>query len=487
MVSVTVSADITLRMLLERLRWPVRLVRWRAAQEYGRVLSEADTSRRGRKLILEWLSSRTLETEVASGLAVLLCTRPEERPSLSEVRGNINAPSILADVMAQALYGIGSLCGGWSSRHSGSPPASYEPDIYFSTHLLSQVTPVLSNRLRHVEGKTNFPLMRQWAYEWQKLIDVTSSPLSGFPYYFLDNVQRQAGIIGQFSQRQDDVLRSSYLKALAYAVSQGMPQYLAIELAAEALPVNPDFVQLRAVVRPTWLGSWPEKFVNDGAAIEAHGKRIVQIGRKALSEYPISFKIPIAPDTSEHAEVRLTAVLATENFKVLGSPNGPFWRRQLWPLSEYGRFNRALLEQKSSEYVVRGEEGACLPLGLDVWPLPIGFWHHDYMSTGICLPASYWAGELLEVVCEEDRLLIKANGTSVGQWFVWHDHWTPLHPIGANPRCGMISTLDEARIGSASQRLGMRLGWVVERNVWKSETRYSSLEQRSLSGFFFDK
>src|SRR6266446_6476031 len=129
------SADVsTMRMLIERVRWPVRMVRWRAAKEFGALLSSDAHSKNARDVYLDWISTREFESEVVSALAVLLCTKDDGLPSFGAVSGYLSRPSILADMMLQFIYGKGKTKGCWENAHSGPVPDSFRSEIYFENH-----------------------------------------------------------------------------------------------------------------------------------------------------------------------------------------------------------------------------------------------------------------------------------------------------------------------------------------------------------------
>ena len=180
-----------LRLLIERLCWPLRLVRLRVAQEYAELLTNPRVRRLALRVFLEWLAARRLESEVVSGLCVLKCVPQGQLPPLTDIRANINFPSILADMVLEFVYGLGNRCGAWSNAHSGTAPASFEPSRYFLEHKGAHCAPVMGMVLRDLHRDYGLDLPKQWAFEWQSVNDATSSPLSGFPYWFLNGVNRE--------------------------------------------------------------------------------------------------------------------------------------------------------------------------------------------------------------------------------------------------------------------------------------------------------
>ena len=480
------SHESTLRLLIERLRWPVRVVRWKTAQQYAALMSKgSQQSRMARGVYFEWLNARELESEVISGLAVLQCMDAADLPEFSLVRNSISAPSILADEILQSLYGVGNIRGGWAKRHSGPPPASFEQAKYFRENITGHIPGHLSFRFRRIQAGTGFPLMRQWAFEWKSLMDATKSPHSSFPYYFLDHVEHRRGISGQFSLRQCDVYRSSFLRTIAYAVDRGMPMDLAQDIATETLLVNEDFVKLKTVERPAWLGDDPERCTREGASLEDECRDIL---RKAAAESisVVNLKSPVSRDVEKYGELRLSAVLATQDFTVVEDNPEAYFDREWWKLGDSSSLNHELPVRDVPDIDKPGRTGHCRPLTVEVWPAPNGFWHNDFFHTGIATPASYLCDPTPRVECHGTSLQFLSGTQSVGSWIVWNDQWSNVYPNEGHPRCGMLTTIAPSLIDEAATRYGLRLGWIAELRTWRSKNDYDNYEMSRRIIFFWD-
>jgi hypothetical protein len=260
------------------------MVRWKVAQEYGTLLSTKRHSELALRVYLDWLSRRELESEVVSAVSILKCVPQGALPPLRQVCAHINAPSILADSILRSIYGWGNICGGWSGAHAGAAPASFEPSDYFLRHKHSHVPPILWDGLERLYKKSNINFPKQWAFEWQELMERTQSPYSGYPYFFIDGTYRQTGVQGQFSQRQDEVYRSAYLRTLAYGVSTGMPMEYANWFASHSLTLNNDFANLKPTSRPQWLGTLPEECCAEGANVKLLCNTLLQNARTATKQ-----------------------------------------------------------------------------------------------------------------------------------------------------------------------------------------------------------
>ncbi len=269
-------AEATLRMILARLSWPVRMVRWNAAREYASLLGSRTHGATALRLYYEWLASRRFETEVTSGLAVLQCAHWRDIPDFLDLTRSINKPSILADLMLQFIYGFGWSKGGWEDANYGLVPDDFVARKYFEEHRTAHVPPMLSTDFERLEEKTGFPFIHQWSYEWQRLTDETDAPHSDYPYYFLGPTLTRSGVSGQFSQAQCDVYRSAYLRTLSLAVTLGVTRASDSGFfASNCLPLNGELLSVKPRNRPAWLNDLPERACGDGASLEEIARQLI--------------------------------------------------------------------------------------------------------------------------------------------------------------------------------------------------------------------
>ncbi|WP_193369332.1 hypothetical protein [Pelagibius marinus] len=473
-------------MLIERLNWPVRLVRWRAAREYGALLASNTHSKKARGIFLDWLSSRQLESQVTSALSVLLCTPERGLPTFREIGGHISRPSLLSELLLQFVYGWGNAMGGWERCHSGEAPPSFEATQYFHDHKSAHVPPILSNQLAMLEKTSGFPFERQWAFEWQQLTEKTGTPKSGYPYYFVDAILSQSGIHGQFSQAQADVFSSAFLRTLACAVDcWDMPASKAAFTSMYTLPANRGLLNVDPIDRPTWLNDLPEKCCVPGVPLEPLVRRMVATAINCPSMRPINLKIPISADITEFGELTISAILASPDFiPDLTGQHTTLLRALPWELADRVTFSGKVAREDIATYTSRGIAGAAAPLCLDIYPLPSGFWHNDYFQIGVSFPAPYFDQQQIAVV--DGSIQIRTDDRVIGHWRVWHDRWTPLYASSGGTRCGMLTELRERELAETLNRSGMQLGWFVELNAWKREAEHDNFSRTQRRDFFFD-
>jgi hypothetical protein len=473
-----------MRVLIDRLNWPIRLVRWQAAKEFAALLSSPERALATRVLI-DWLQSRQLEAEVLAGIAVLMCTTPGDLPSSEAVKRSIKKPSILADLLFQRIYG--ERLGGWLNQHSGPAPVGYQAEKYFEEHKGQVIPLILSSDFQRLEDEHGLPFQSQWAFEWRKVMDATNSPYSSFPYHFMNKVKGREGVGGQFSQSQCSVYRSAFLRTLAIAVQQwDMPRDLAVVIAARCLPLSKGLHALRPAARPIWLKDVPEKCCKPGAPLERLSRRLLKANIGSSGMRPISLRIPISSAVAEFGELSIESFYVTKDFKPKSNFAEDHTRMLFWPITDLISFQGPVPSENVEQYRIDGTTGSCIPVCLNVWPSDFGFWQNDYVHLGFAFPAPYNFPSALRVEPAKGWVGFSSGGARVGYWKVWHDNWTPVHAKDGHTRCGGFTELKTAVLNSAAARLGMELAWHVKLSLWRRPTEYGAPSLTTTSEFFKD-
>lgn len=487
MAPIASSIESTLRVLLERLNWPIRMVRMVTAREYAALLSSAIHGKKAETAYLHWLATRELESQIATGLAVLLCTANEALPPFSDVRDAIRQPSIIADMLLQHIYGFGNRRGDWRTAHSGPVPEDFVPEKYFEDHKTAHVPVFFGNQVERLESKYWFPFARQWAFEWRKLMDRGGIPFSDFPYHFVGNLAR-SGVVGQFELAQSDVMRSAYLRMLACAVAEGaMTTQQSGFYAMDCLPVNRGLFRVRPIDRPSWLSDIPEESCAAGASLETAARKLITKSINGEGMRLVSLLTPLKANLFEFGDFTVSAVMATDDFVPPEMKEPYFSRGVLWPLPDGITFEGTLDEENIARFTVDGKTGRCRPVCLDIFPMPFGYWLADYLAAGYAMPAAYLFEKPPELACDEQGIWMQADGSTVAKLSVWHDHWTPLYAKdGGHTRCGILTEMGVSHLVRSLQQQALRLGWVAQLRLWSRPTDYGEYELTTRREFFFD-
>ena len=476
------QARSTIRMLIERINWPVRMVRLQVARKFADVLASPRFRRDAQRIFLGWLKTRRLESEVVSGLAVLSCTSEQYLPKFQELKTSIRQSSILADVMIRNIYGRS--IGGWLEAHSGGVPPSFHPDKYFTKYKSAHVPGILARELIRLEDESGLPFMRQWSFEWHSIQAALNVPRPSYPYYFMDWPEyRESGVEGQFSLRQCDVYRSAFLRTLAHAVSRWkMPTDYAAFVALYSLPVNRGLVRVKPIRRPPWLPMMQEQFAGSNVAIKRLVMEILVRARGTRGLVPICIKMPLQTAGFPFGELWIAASFVSRDYAPAENKSPVFERSLPFPLPDEITFEGSLPKPDVARFRIKGSRGLLVPASLDVWPIQSGFWHNDYFQLGLSLPAPYLFSGSLNVQCREKSIELREDKNLVGSVSIWHDDWTPLYPKDGRTRCGLVASMSSEAISRAEHDLGVKLAWYGRLRVWRREKDYTpfNLEERTI-------
>lgn len=475
------------RFILERLNWPVRFARLQSAREYAKLLADPSFGATALQTYLSWLGERRTENETCSGLAVLFAADRNHLPSLSVLTQNIAYPSMLADFMVKEVYGPLASVDDWASKHSGEVPPSFEPPGYFLRDRTAQIPSSLGDELARLEQASGLPFMKQWAFEWEHVKTVTGAPLSGFPYHFLEVSLERSGVSAQIDQRQADIYRSAYLRTLHCAVDfWQMPLDVAYSAACKCLPLNRGLVDIERVDRPHWLGELPDACADEDLSLEPIIREILKAGAASGPLIPVHLRTPLSLNISEFSSLTISCALLSDDYVPLPDGDNADLGGSAWELPTGSLFSGQPRQLKADNRFRPAAQGKCLPLCIEIFPFPFGYWLGDLFHLGLSLPASYAFSQPISYRCTNGGIITETGQQAVGRWMTWNDHWTNLYPKGGNTRCGCLSEMRHEDVDAAAQRFGLRVGWTAVIKKWNREKSYGDLMLSRKSVHFFD-
>lgn len=475
--------SVGLSILIQRLKWPVPMARWRAATEIRLLLESSLTRPAASTALLDHLGKCKYESETCEVLNVLFLTPADARPPHSAVAPRIRCPSVLADGLLERTYGPGHAIGGWSQTYSQAAPDDFAPSWYFEEHKTAHVPPIFRNHLATLEGDSGFPFSAQWAYEWKILCESQGTRYTRYPYYFGDFSEHREGIHGQFWQRIREAYLSAYLKALAFGVCEwGLPQGIAETYCFEMVHGIGGLHEFDPSPRPTWLADFPEKAFAAEKDLEIVARSLID-SAKVRGRRVVSMTAPIALSVASYATLEISAHLVSSDY-ALAADELPFEMRRFLPSRNFV-LEGALPLRPLEEVVSSGKTGTELGVCVELTPLPFGSWQGDLLSAGLRLPDPHVVAGRLR--CTREAIeLIGPSDAVLSTTMTWNDHWSPSYPRGGNTRCGVATLIDESILASAQTRLGRRLAWCVTLTSWDREKDGEQYLASKRAAFFLE-
>lgn len=432
------------------------------AKQLAGLLESNEFGDQTRQQYLVWLSKQKLESEILSGLAVLLCVEKYSAlPNFEVMQMSIRKHSIMSTALLSTLYKKQISNDIWSGCHSGPPSSKFEIDSYFSKNKSVHIATIYALRFEHLENAYGYPFTRQWAFEWSTLMRLHNLSYSGYPYHFLSNHDGNKGLRGQFEQGQSDVFRSAYLRTLSLAVnSWAMPKQMALDIGALTLPLNKGLTKLSLAAPPSWLSDIPSccSFNDD---IDPLVKKLMRQFKKSnKSDTLLELRVPLNSSNSEFGKLHITAILVTVDYIPSKSYIEPI-QLQEWPLPSDISMEGILANADIKDYQLPGQYGFAYPVCLHLFPKPLGYWQSDIISNGIALPASYCFTEEANLKWINGCAVLEVGNEPYANYQAWLDHWSPVHFKDGGVRTGFTTLMQTAKLENFMSENNLMLAWNV--------------------------
>ena len=483
MVQVDHIDEIFIKLLVERLGWPVKLVRWQTARSIRELLRSKQWKDATTTIILDWIGDRRFESEVSTALSALLVTEPALRPTFDAISQRIQRPSLLSDMLLERMYGPGFIHGGWQ-REVAEPPAAFSPDRYFESHKTQDVPVILSMNFSRLEEKHGLPFTRQWAFEWQRVQERSSAPYSDYPYYFGDFSLARLGLHPQCITRQSEVLRSAYQRTLAHAVvAWGMPMSYASFYITDTLPVLPGLFEVDPAPAPTWLGALVSEFCAEDAELETLARSVLAASQVASEGALLALTVPTPREVAEFGEVTLMSYFVSQDFQAATSSAFPDLQEFVVP--DAFSLRGDVTDCDLSRWKSPAEAGVVMPTTFAAIPALHGTWHDEYIGAGLRIPCSYCFDTPTKLDADSSGLKVLDEEHQVARTKFWRDAWTPINmPSGGGTRIGVASYVAPKQLESALTRLSLTLAWQVRVITYDTESSWDKLQKKERLAFF---
>ena len=462
--------DPTIRILLERLLWPVPRVRWEAARALARLIRQNNVD--AARALLDWIGSRELESEAALGLDIIEAFDLGPHFDFVQLSQAIQAPSHLTNLILKQNFSEAANLPLFRLAVSPEEPTSlsFEIDSWFERYRKWAVPPIFSDQFERLEKATAFPFMSRWKHEWSWLQAIHQRPSAEYPLYFSRGDRER---LGYFDHAQRELYVSAYLRTLAYATMRGpLSPADAEQFSLLALPFTKGLADLQPIERPDWtydltstnpenIEHVAERLWNSSTSLCNSDEtpislRIFEVNKQGFIDFDIVMTLaPLARRSSDSAEIMQYSRLV--NDQSLGRYET---RATQHPIVRVPSLDRtiALAELFQPKYLGRAHIG---------------------IGTAIRLASPRIFGVPAEIVCDESAIrLDTANGT-MSRWIHWYADWEPVNFPELEPSVCSLVTVSKSNIDSLQHLLGTQLNrWArVQRTVRSSS--YGKYEVKS--------
>ena len=420
--------DPALRVLAERLLWPVPRIRWEVARTLARLIRQGRVD--ASQALLEWVAARQLESEVVLGLGVIEAFDLGAYFDITELSNAIQAPSHLSDLILKQNFANAN--GLSSFRYAVSPeePAnlSFEEDSWFERYRKWAVPPIFSDQLEHLQRLTGFPLLRQWNHEWRWLQANHSRPPAEYPLYFSRGDRSRRG---WFDHAQRELYVSAYLRTLAYAAIRGsISDADAEHLSLLGLPFTRGLGDLEPIQRPDWTYDLRSRASESPAALARclwnraadacmvgetpNALRTFEADREGFYEFDVTMTI----EPSDYAS---TDIVEIEQFDPFVCDQG------------IGRFE-GQIDQVPAIRVASITHPISL---IQVFQPKFPGRAHIEMGMDVRLASPRVFGTAGCIVCDGSEIRLETTSGVFSKWIHWHANWSPFRFLNWGLACAL--------------------------------------------------
>jgi hypothetical protein len=500
MTNAHISPEQSLSWLLSRLNWPVIGVRERASVELGRLLLHPQMGDLTRGALLQWISTQRLESLVALGLLPFLHAHMEESTYIAPVPAiltSLCAPSLLTWLLLNELDASHSLSFAEACHHAETAPQDFTPAPFFAQYVENFLPPGNADLIQSVERQERIPIWRQWAFEWQRLLTVlgitpTRRELDEW-HRRLPGGQRYAGIDTTLSE----VYRSAYLRAIAWAGTQGIHPTVVQFVAARACPVELDLWRVIPQPRPAW---WPH-IAQPAGQIDTTVADIWRQVEKLWEQQRKEEETLVAASGIVYREERFYHLEIVGLFQCCRGPQTPAladiveWSRgeahaeeMLLDLERTSplQFGGVAVNRESEAWLRHFADWLVLPITCPVthsWAVPR--WQMWRIEQEMQLPAPYLAESPLTFTCEPEAIVMHADEKKVGRWIDWADGLGETHCESLPPKSGQAAFVNTNVINQFARQKHMTFCWLCQLTSYHREYQgdaYQSVKEQRIFG-----
>ena len=455
-----------IELLVDRLRWPAALVRERAADQIAHLIAE------GRRdvvdALLAWIGRQKLESRAASGILPFLKAQevsngqPVSAPAIADA---CRARSVLSELFLNH-YDPSHAADRTLARHSGSPPAGWDPPEEDDETKARGLRKSLFQRLERLERDFQSSLVPQFEFELAALRgkhgDSTNRALRLAGTH-------QDGFHPGWYALTDENAASAYLRTLAWAESnRRLPQELIPYFAAIISPVDLGLWEVEPGSRPEWWPNFDAEPMPD--SIDAQIAAVIQKTNAASNTWGSGAHVVLAASGCIFQSGLVQHELAVRS--LFQQANGP-WRPSTEDILNIVQRVRTWVDQKPSPLRFEGKvsidtravdiaDWSVLPCSGTTHPAAVMSWQAWRGFRQVQCPTDALSDGQIRAVCREHSVDFESQGGLIATWSDWSSGLSAISITGLPPATGWVLTAPRGVVEKFSREVGMRLCWAWE-------------------------
>jgi len=459
-----------LPLLFSRLTWPSGMVRERACTAIADLLVDSQWAEIVHRHLICWIKEQMLESLVGIGLLIYLRARLLDSnlriSAVEELLSALHRPSVLSWMLINELAPSRVHSPNWTALNSGSAPGDFEPAPFFIRYSRNFLPSKYTDLAERIEETRDIPFIRQWAFEWHKILERIGKKPSLGPMDFTGMENSDHYVVIDFEL--SEVYRSAYLRALAWAIMLGvLSETDAQFLAIIACPIDLGLWRLKPTSRPAW---WPTPHEPEGKidTVPAQiGRQIELLWDKQRAERDDWIIGGASGRVHEGATIYDLEIFGF--FQIcLGAlaPNpeelADWYRRRKnlqyvpWSLHFRGGVDPVSPQTMSRNF----GDWSVLPAVSLFMPYTTPRWQYWRIYRGVWLPSPFLCSKRLTFQCSDEALIIRDGEEIIGKWNDWTDGLREKVSADLNPSTGQYLLLQREKVEAFASETKSVFCWI---------------------------
>lgn len=364
--------------------------------------------------------------------------------------------------------------------HSGTAPETFAADSFFTQYVRIFLPEIYLLQGKRIDERTGNRFIRQWSFEWARLLKVVDVELRRPSSYFWKDPNGDHFV---WDLPMSEIYRSSFLRALGWAVHKNVLDLrVAALFAAETCPVDLGLWRVKPKEKPGW---WPTCPSPNGSIDQVPGlitSKLAELWeRERNSEWALveaSGRVHEDHDTAY--EIDIMGVI--QSCHGAGRPVIDDVIAGQESIDEITAESPKLLalgghypQESDGEWERRYSDWSIWQLAAPARLITIDRWQHWRSARGIWLPAPFLARGGFNFTCTPESISIASGDAEQARWSDWTYRLEESLAGNLPPSTGQALRLHQSLIDDAQRRLGGTFAWLC---------RITAYQRKQFSGPF---
>lgn len=458
------------------------MVRERACVAIADLLFDSRCAEITEKILINWINAQTLESISSIGLMIFLYNKTEHAdftlPSIKTIASAIAKPSLLSHVILKELFPDETISIDIQSMNSGQAPDEFNIDPFFIKYSRNFLPPIYMDIIEHIESEKKVPLVKQWAFEGNRILEcVGKSPSSKSLNFFYENQYSDFTVVRDVYI--SEVYRSAYLRAVSWLVASGtIPEEEGSHLAIQTCPMDLGLWFLKYNLRPDWwpMCETPLESVDILAHVWDQIETIWTKQKSIKSNWIIAeasgyvYRGNSLYDLEINGFFQKQSDEQTYNLEVLSS------RYRLVNEINYDPFNTGLyfhgiIEPRSIDSL-QTQFGEIIPASCFIRSLAAPRWQFWRMHREIWFPNPCISPHLLAFKCSNKAIIVTDFKDIIGKWIDWRDILREKATANLPPLTGQFLQIKRDEINKFMQENNLTFCWICRLTKYERDHSY---------------